>query len=165
MPLTASQVDTARPFSPEELLYRRVGPGELNSQGELLPTTIAGISFKAEVQYSPSVMRSDFSEPSDVLDILCATKDVTGWTVYFIRVDRLPENIVSGDNRVFCFFPRHIPEEMCGAHSVVACCRVDDPERKHLKPSAKVTYDFKVKFALGLKPIGQVYAIATREPT
>jgi len=164
LPLNASQVDTNRPFSTDELLYRRVGPTELNSLGELLPTTIAGIQFTSDVQHSPSVMRSDFSEPSDVLHVLCAKRDVAGWSVYFIRVDKLPSELVSGDNKRFCFFPVHMPEETCGAHSVVACCLLEDPNRVYRKPSGKVEYDFKVKLALALRPIGQVYDIVTRKP-
>lgn len=164
LPLTASEVDTTRPFSPEELLYRRVGPGELNSIGEVLPTGIACVSFRANVESAPSVMRSDFSQPSDVLDVLCATKEVPGWLVYFVRVDGLPGEIIAPDNRLHYFFPKHIPEKTCGAHSVVACCLATDPERAYVKPTARLANDFKVKFALGLKPIGQVFDITSKEP-
>ena len=161
-PLTASEVGGNHPFSPEELLYRRVGPQEFNSLGELLPTTIACVSFSAHVESAPSVMRSDFSQPSDVLDPLCATKDVSGWVVYFVRVDNLPEDVKSGDGRPFHFFPKHQPEPMCGAHSVIACCLATDPNREYKKPSAGVANAFKVQFVSRLKPITQVYDIASR---
>jgi hypothetical protein len=164
LPLTASEVDTTRPFSPEELLYRRVGPDELNSMGEVLPTKICGVSFKPDVKSSPSVMRSDFCEPVDVLHVLCATKEVLGWMVYFIRVDDVPGEIQAPDKTKLCFFPMHIPEETCGAHSVIACCLFGDAKKAYKKPTARVAYDFKVKFALGLKPIGQIYDIESREP-
>ena len=164
MPLTANEVNVELPFVSAELLYRRVGPDEINSKGEVKPLNIAGISFKAEVESAPSVLRSEFSQPYDVLHELCAEKDVTGWFAYYVRVDCLPEQVVSGDERVFRFFPKHVPLTTCGAHSVVACCLADDADRGYVKPSAKVINDFKVKFALGLRLIEQTFDITTKEP-
>lgn len=163
MPLTASQVDATRPFSPDELLYRRVDPDELVN-GELSPTSIKKFSFSKVVADSPSVNRSDFSSPLDVLHVLCADKDVEGWSIFFIRVDGLPQAITSGDNRTFCFFPKHLPNPTCGAHSVIACCYSTDAAKNYVRPSPAVMNDFKVKMAIGLKCIYKIFDIQSREP-
>ena len=151
MPLKASEVDSTCPFSAQELLYRRLERRELNEKGEIDPTRINSVSFKANVEAAPSVMRSLFSAPEDVLHVLCAGRDTSGWLVYAIRVDALPVGLRAGDGRSFDFLPRHIPLEDCGAHSVVACVESADATKSYVKPSAKVINDFKVKFALGLK--------------
>lgn len=163
LPLTRDQVDVTHPFSPEELLYRRI-PLELNSMGEIVPTLVSGISFKSEVQTSPSVNRSAFSSPEDVLDSQCANnKDVSNWLVYFLRVDNLPRGLVAGDNRVFDFVPRHIPLESCGCHSVIASVLRTD-HTVYEKPSQAVINAFKVKFALALSPIDRTYDWRTQTP-
>jgi hypothetical protein len=155
LPLKASEVDVDSPFTPDELLYRRIGPAELNSKGELDPTRIESISFRKNVESAPSVMRSRFSEPEDVLHILCAQRDTAGWIVYFVLVDRLPTAMLSGDGRSFDFFAKHVPLENCGAHSVVASALSNDPTRAYAKPSQGVINDFKTKFATALRPVPQ----------
>ena len=153
MPLKASEVDCSFPFFGDELLYRRLEQRELNEKGEIDPTRINSVSFKADVESAPSVMRSRFSAPEDVLHVLCAGRDTSGWLVYAIRVDELPQGLKAGDERSFDFLPKQVPLEDCGAHTVVACAESSDAAKKYIKPSTKVTNDFKVKFALGLKPV------------
>jgi hypothetical protein len=153
LPLKASEVDPTCPFSGDELLYRRLERHELNENGEVDPTRINSISFRADVESAPSVMRSRFSDPEDVLHVLCAERDTTGWRVYFIRVDALPVNLKSGDGRSFDFFPKHVPLIDCGAHSVVACAESGDAGKIFVRPSTKVINDFKVRFATALRPV------------
>ena len=153
MPLRASEVDPSCPFLADELLYRRLQKSELNTKGEVDPTRINFISFKADVESAPSVMRSMFSSPEDVLHILCAGRDTSGWVVYAIRVGVVPDGLMAGDGRSFDFMPVHVPLADCGAHSVVGCVESADITKRYVKPSAKVINDFKVKFALGLKPV------------
>jgi hypothetical protein len=150
LPLAASQVDITRPFTANELLYRRVSKEEIGPNGEVDPSRIQSISFKADVQTAPSVMRSAFSEPHDVLHFLCAGRDTSGWSVYSATVGSLPQGLKAGDGREFRFFPAHLPEEKCGAHSVVACCRQSDISRTYEKPTKTVIWEFKVKFATSL---------------
>jgi hypothetical protein len=161
LPLTASEVEAHHPFSDDELLYRRIGPDDFNSKGELKPTRI---NFTRDVQEAPSVMRSEFCTPEDVLHISCAKVVRPELMVYFSRVDWLPQEILSGDQRTFCFFPLHRPEETCGAHSVIGCGHVDDPEKNYQRPSGKVVNDFKVKYAAILFPIQQAFEIGSRQP-
>jgi len=153
LPLKASEVDPEFPFSGGELLYRRLERRELNENGEIDPTRINSISFKVDVESAPSVMRSRFSSPEDVLHVLCAGRDTAGWLVYFIRVDALPKQLKSGDGRSFDFFPKHVALIDCGAHSVVACAESSDAEKSYVRPSTKVINDFKVKFAVALRPV------------
>jgi hypothetical protein len=153
LPLAANQVDSELPFRPEELLYRRLSKSELGPMGEVDPSRIEAIGFKAEVQTAPSVMRSAFSKPRDVLHFLCARRDTSDWLVYSIPVLRLPSNLLAGDGRLFRFFPVHLPEPKCGAHSVIASCIHSDPTNTYVRPSSKVVWEFKVQFALGLSPV------------
>jgi hypothetical protein len=81
----------------------RIDPDELVN-GELSPTSIKKFSFSREIADSPSVNRSDFSSPFDVLHVLCAGKDAAEWSIFF-RVDRLPQAITSGTIARFAFFP------------------------------------------------------------
>jgi hypothetical protein len=158
LPRTASEVDSELPFSPDELLYRRVGPEDINSMGEVRPSSIT--DFTANVRSSPSVLRSHFCEPGDVLHFLCAEKDTAGWLVYFVRVDCLPAPLISGDNRTFQFFPLPMPLPNCGAHSVIASCDANDTSRAYSKPSGRVGKNFKVKLAVSLKPVEHVFVSA-----
>lgn len=153
LPLKANEVDPKAPFTPEELLYRRVERSELNSRGEVDPTRINAVSFRKDVESAPSVMRSKFSSPQDVLDVLCAERDVNGWLVFSIRVDELPTGLTTGDGRSFDFFPKHVPLENCGAHSVTASALSGDPSRTYAKPNPKVTAAFKARFATALKQV------------
>jgi hypothetical protein len=153
LPQKASEVDTDAPFTPEELLYRRVHRDKVNSKGEVDPSQINVTSFKRDIRSAPSVMRSRFCVPADVLHIDCAERETSDWLVFFTRVDSLPAGIVSGDQRSFDFYPAHIPLEHCGAHSVVASCITGDVERTYVKPSGAVASDFRVKFANSLKPV------------
>lgn len=152
MPLAADQVDVTIPFRSEELLYRRVSKAELGPMGEIDPSRIEAITFKAHVQTAPSVMRGAFSQPRDVLHFSCARRDTTDWSVFSILVNALPGNLMAGDGRVFRFFPVHIPEPDCGAHSVVGCCIQSDLTNTYVKPSSKVIWEFKVKFCARALP-------------
>jgi hypothetical protein len=164
LPLRADQVSTTTPFTDGELLYRRVSPDELNSKGEVDPSRINAISFNKEVQSAPSVNRSEFSTPEDVLDQLCSNgKDVSFWFVFFVRVDGLPKGIIAGDGRIFNFLPCHVPLHDCGAHSVIKSCLATDSNNAYTKPTQAVINDFKVKFATKLMRIEQLFDISTKE--
>jgi hypothetical protein len=165
LPLSANDVDPRHPFEGGELLYRRVAPDELNTKGELDPTRIKAFSFGQEIPSCPSVMRSEFSDPYDVLHVDCAQKDVSGWFVYFTRVDGLPVGLKSGDGkRTFNFFAKHLPEPSCGAHTVIACNDPAHPGHPYAKPSSSVILALKVKLATGMRRIEQTYDIETHEP-
>ena len=154
MPLKANEVESDAPFTADELLYRRVNPEELNSKGEVDPSWINVTSFTPDVESAPSVNRGKFSEPDDVLHHDCAQRDTTDWKVFYVRVDSLPERLVSGDGkRSFDFYPKHIPLEQCGAHSVVASCITGDVNKAYVKPSDKVARAFKAHFAVSLKSV------------
>lgn len=162
MPLKASEVESDAPFTADELLYRRVNPEELNSKGEVDPSRINVTSFTADVESAPSVNRSKFSGPEDVLHLDCAKRDTVNWKVFYVRVDSLPERLVSGDGkRNFDFYPKHIPIEQCGAHSVVASCITGDVNRVYVKPSPQVARAFKAHFATSLKPVHAVESSAS----
>jgi hypothetical protein len=165
LPLSANEVDITRLFDDSELLFRRVAPEELNSKGELEPTQIKAMSFGNAFPSCPSVLRSDFSQPEDVLHNACSGQDLVGWFIFFVTVGNLPSSIKSGDlKKEYQFFPVHLPEPNCGAHSVIACALAGDPLKVYAKPSYKVYADFKIKLALALRPIVQTYDHATREP-
>lgn len=165
MPRKASEVDTNEPFTPDELLYRRIASSELNTKDELDPTRFNSISFGSTYEGAPSVNRSKFSQPQDVIHSDCAgQKDVSDWLIYFISVDSIPTNIESGDKRIFTFFPIHVPLETCGSHSVITSALADDEKRNFMKPSKAVVNDLRVKLATRLLPITQTFYVTTRQP-
>jgi hypothetical protein len=153
LPLAASQVDTSLPFRATELLYRRLSKDELGENGEVDASRIEQVRFERDVQKAPSVMRSAFSKPLDVLHFLCAKRDTSDWVVYSIPVGELPDNVESADGRVFRFFPIHMPEPKCGAHSVIASCINSDATNTYVKASPSATWQFKVNFARRLRPV------------
>jgi len=151
LPLIDKEVDTSVLFSPEELLYRRVNPSHLNTNGELGPETLNTFSFEASIESAPSVNRSQFSQPEDVIHINCACgKDVSGYLVYSINVVSLPTNLEFG-SKVFRFFPVHIPLALCGAHSVISCCYEADSYQKYEKPPRPVRNAFRTLLATKLR--------------
>lgn len=152
-PLTLEQVDADTPFLDDELLYRRIAVDELNSQGEVDATRIGGIRFNQDVQSSPSVMRSQFCTPTDVLDQLCTQRDVSNWSVFSLRVADLPQNLLSGDKRLFNTFAHHSPELTCGAHSVIACSAAESDPPVHIQPSVAVINQIKVELANRLRKV------------
>jgi hypothetical protein len=162
--LPETEVDPNSEFSPDELLYRRVCASELTG-GELVPSSLNSISFSNVLTGAPSVLRSRFCVPSDVLHPDCAGgRNLADWLIYFIAVDDLPTPLIAGDGREFSFFPKHMPEPRCGAHSVVACCLAGDEARVYVQPSRKVLNDLRAKLATRLLPITQRFDIATRQP-
>jgi hypothetical protein len=162
LPLRADQVSPEQPFDDGELLYRRISPDELNSKGEIDPSRIQVTGFTKDINSSPSVNRGAFSLPEDVLSMPCAGKDVQSWTVFFLQVQALPKGLLAGDGRAFDFFPHHAPLEMCGAHSVIASCLAANPNQ-YAKPTRPVVNDFKVKFAVALTRMDQLFDIITKE--
>jgi len=154
LPLSENEVDTSVPFAPEEELYRRVLPSEELADGEIDPTRLSSVSFKSDVQSSPSVLRSRYASPQDVLHKDCANqKDVSGQLIYFIAVNSLPRTIKSDDGREFEIFPLHLPFPTCGAHSVISCCRNGDPGRVYERPSQSARNDLRVKLAARMRKI------------
>lgn len=154
MPVPESEVDPSRPFKPAEPLYRRVLPWEELSDGEIDPSRLNSVSFKKEVQSSPSVLRGEFAVPADALHKDCADqKDVSDNLVYYISVAELPPRINSDDGKQYCVFPLHFPLPTCGAHSVVSCCRTEDSTRKYERPSRSARNDLRVKLAAKMRKV------------
>ena len=162
MPLRRDEVDTERPFEPAELLYRRVSPDGVNGNGEFLPSELNTISFNNEIDSAPSVLRSQFSEPKDVIATECADgNDVSSWRIFAVAVGDLPSSLVSGDSRSFDIFPVHRPLEFCGAHSVIASCPSSDPTRTYFPPPRSVKNALRAKLATLLRPIKIVNEMTT----
>lgn len=139
-----SQADQS--FEPSELLYRRVPPSVISPLGEIEPSLI-GCSFGNEVKTSPSVVRSKYSEPEDVLHSDCANgKDVSDHLVFFLTVADLPRGVESGDRDLFDFYPLHVPLNDCYAHSVIACKKQTNPEGDYDKPTTGVRNRLKAQF-------------------
>lgn len=154
MPLRQDEVDDQRAFDPAELLYRRVSREGLNANGEFLPSELNTISFNEGIDSAPSVLRSLFCEPEDVIAAECANgKDVSNWRVFALVVNDLPSPIVAGDGKSFDVFPLHRPLPMCGAHSVIASCATGDLTRAYAPPPRSVRNALRAKLASLLKPI------------
>lgn len=153
-PLTDSQVDKAQPFEASELLYRRVYPSEVNSVGELDPSSLSSISFSKDIKGSPSVLRSAFATPDDAIASECADgKDVSACSVFYIEVGRLPGPLAAGDGKNISFHPVHHPLPTCGAHSVIASYNSGDANREYVMPSRVVRNALRAKLAILMKDV------------
>lgn len=154
MPSRDCEVDPSRAFLADELLYRRVPPTEEIEEGEIDPTRFNSISFSGGLDGAPSVLRSGFATPLDALHPDCAGgKDVSQQRVYFIRVDDLPQIIVSKDGKQYGVYPSHRPQPTCGAHSVIGTCMAGDSNRTFTIPSKTARNDLRVKLAVRMKPV------------
>lgn len=154
MPLRADEVDIGLQFEPTELLYRRVSKDGVNSAGEFLPSELNTISFNKHIDSAPSVLRSAYSKPLDVIASDCAgEKDVSAWRVFAIAVDDLPTPVVAQDGRSFDFYPVHRPLPRCGAHSVISCCITGDKTRIYVVPPRSIKNALRTKLATSLKPV------------
>ncbi len=148
MPLLDYQVDKSEPFADTELLYRRVSPEEVLPNGELDASRFEIRQYGKDVKGSPSVIRSKFAPPEDVLHPDCAGgKTYHGYLIFRIPVSALPQDITAEDGKVFAAYPAHLPEPKCGAHSVVATCIAGDAQLKYAKPSRTAINDLRVKLA------------------
>ncbi len=142
-------------FSPEEKLYRRIHPEELNSLGEVIPARIQTVvGFKSTIEGAPSVNRGLYSTPSDVLHPDCCDgRDRSDCTVYAIRVKNLPGVLHCQDGRDFAFVPHHQPLETCFAHAVVKSIDTADLARGYTQLPKSLRETFRVRFAFQLKPV------------
>ena len=151
MPLKRSEVEP-RAFTDGELLYRRVAFRDLNSEGELDPSSLNSMSFGDEIDGAPSVLRSAFAVAEDALAAGCAnSKDVTQHVVYELAVVDLPAALSKGGSPRIRLLPMHHPLELCGAHSVIAACKAGDEHRIYVVPSKAVRNDLRVKLATKMK--------------
>jgi hypothetical protein len=158
LPVAAVEVDIGKPFSDDELLFRRAFPLELNSMGELVPIQLESFSFSKDVGGAPSFLRGAYAVPRDVIHRDCAAgKDVSGCFVFNIMVSELPGAIATGDGkRHYSFWPVPAPIEMCGAHCVIGSHLHGDPTRIYSKPSSAVVAEFRVRICAVLNKRGPV---------
>ena len=151
-PLTECEVDKAKPFEASELLYRRVDPSEMNSVGEIDPSSLTSISFDKEIEGSPSVLRSLFASPEDAIASECTGgKDASACSVFSIAVGALPGPLTSGDGRNFSFHPVHHPVPTCGAHSVIASYYSNDAAKVYVMPPRSIRNTLRANLAVLMK--------------
>ena len=70
--------------------------------------------------------------------------------MFCLKVGDLPKGCLSGDNDLYDFYPYHVPEKTCYAHTVIACKKVDSPPSSYKEPTRSVRNDFKAKFIAAL---------------
>ena len=139
-------------FGETEKLYKRVPREHLTIDGEIEPSLIQ-CSFSKEVKSAPSVVRSKYGTPRDTVHRLCAGgNDVASNLVFYLEVWAVPRGLLSGDNKVFDFYPYHDPEKDCYAHTVIACRKASSSEGVYDQPSNAVKNAFKAKLISALKP-------------
>jgi hypothetical protein len=108
-------------FLPSELLYHRFRSDQ-EVAGNATPLTI--LPFVGTT--GPSVNRSKYSEPHDVLEPDCCDgHDRSTHKVLEFRVADVPDElaVADGSGRVFRFRVKHVPEAECFAHSEIWCNR------------------------------------------
>jgi hypothetical protein len=141
-------------FSPDEKLYRRIHPSEVNSMGEVIPARIQTVAFKPTVDGAPSVNRALYSTPEDVLHPDCCDgRDRSDCLVYAISVKDLPRVLHCQDGRDFAFIPCHQPLETCFAHSVIKSVESADVAQGYRQLPKSLREQFRVRFASLLKPV------------
>lgn len=156
MPLSKAEVEE-RAFDGNEPLFRRFSPKELNSRGEVVPSSLNSMSWSKELNGAPSVLRGAFADAGDALSSDCAGgRDVSSYLAFQIVVADLPTSLAAGGDASFDFFPVHQPLETCGAHSVVASCTAGDAKRMFCAPPKLVRNAFRVKLATRFRPSTQV---------
>jgi hypothetical protein len=109
-------------FLPSESLYHRFRSGQ-EVAGRATPLTL--LPFDGTTT-GPSVNRSKYSKPHDVLEPDCCDgNDRSTHKVLEFRVADLPDEIAVEDSsgRIFRFRPKHVPEAKCFAHSEIWCNR------------------------------------------
>jgi hypothetical protein len=127
-------------FDPDELLYRRYSLVHIVN-GQVAPQSI---SFP-----KPSLNRSRFSRPEDVLHVDCCNgKELTGWGVLESNASDLRVSAESGDSRTFTLYPKHVPEPTCYAHSELWC---SSPTSEDAKPTDSVKEKLRIKLSRVLK--------------
>ena len=127
-------------FENDELLYRRFDPKRFLLNGILSP-----LAFNFPRQ---SVNRGKFSVPGDVLEPDCCDGiQLTGWQVVALLVGDMPQRLISGDNREFHFFLRHMPVPRCYAHSEMWCNQGGPDVEVYDEPPKKVRDEFRMTLA------------------
>ena len=129
-------------FENEELLYRRY-LSEHFTDGKILPA-----SFRFPKQ---SFNRSLFSKPEDVLHVHCCNGIVLApegeWGVLECQVSAIPSPVSATDGRNYAFFPRHVPETTCYAHSELWCRKELSDINEYDNPPSSVKETFRIKLA------------------
>jgi hypothetical protein len=163
LPVAAVEVDVRKPFSNDELLFRRAFPSELNSKGELVPIQLESFRFSKDVEGAPSFLRGAYAVPRDAIHRDCAAdKDVSGSFVFQIFVSELPGPIETGDGkRRYSFWPVPDPIDLCGAHCVIGSYLHDDPTRTYSKPSSAVFTELRAQICAALNKRGPVISPPT----
>jgi hypothetical protein len=143
-------------FAATEKLYRRVSPDHIDSLGKVDPVAIKiGLSFpapKVGEMGCPSVNRSKYSVPADVLPPDCAGRDLSGWIVFEIGVSKIPGPLEAADGRIFAFTPVHHPLPECYAHSVIVSGEFKGPALApvYSRPPETMRQEFRGLFASAL---------------
>lgn len=123
-------------FLPDENLYHRIQKSWLGEDGRLLPPTIRCPN--------PSVNRSKYSEPQDVLK-----PNWLDWGVVSIQVGDIPHQITSpgptGIKYLFCV--QHNPIIGNAAHCEIEAFKEGEPQRLEDIPSKEVKKKFRTSFA------------------
>jgi hypothetical protein len=130
-------------FDAAELLFRRY-PKDHIVNGQVVPQTV---NFP-----KPSFNRSKFSHPEDVLHVDCCDgkQQPLGLGVLEARVSDLRKSAESGDKRLFTMYPKHVPNEMCYAHSELWCATSESEDAKPSQ-SAKEKLRIIVSRALSVR--------------
>jgi len=145
-PKKRGQLSADQVFDAAERLFRRVPPECLSPMGEVVPSQIS-CSFGDTINKSPSVVRSKYALPEDVLHADCAGgKDMSGHLIFYLTVEELPDDVESGSKEHFGFYPFHVPEESCFAHTVIACKKTSKPTGYFDEPTSGVRNKLKAKF-------------------
>ena len=127
-------------FDSDELLYRRYAMVHF-VDGQVLPQSIR---FP-----KPSFNRSKFSRPEDVLHVDCCNgKELSGWGVLESSWSELSVSAVSGDERQFTLYPKHMPEPTCYAHAELWCASADSQDSK---PSESAKEKLRILLSRALK--------------
>ena len=92
--------------------------------------------------------RGKFSVPGDVLEPDCCDgTQLTDWQVVALLVGDMPQRLISGDNREFHFFLRHMPVPRCYAHSEMWCNQGGPDVEAYDEPPKKVRDEFRMTLA------------------
>ena len=98
-------------FTPQEELYRRFGPKEVDPQ--------SGSIMDATLQFPLSANRQKYSQPEDVL--FSPTNQYAGFGIVRLLVGDIPETIPDDKGQIHWFRPAHEPEEDNFSHTHVQC--------------------------------------------
>jgi hypothetical protein len=145
-------------FPPDELLFRRFPRNSLVN-GWPTPLTIP-----IEDHSGISVNRARYSLPQDVLEPDCCNGNHRpGMVVLEFAVGDLPGKIAANDQE-YAFVPKHVPLEVCYAHSEIWCNSEGNIERPCERPSKTIRDLFRAELLSRIVSMGRTpreFAIVT----